>query len=117
MLVTMIISKSSSWHTNCSMVYDKRFIEYSQHGTIDWTHGCQTPSPVSKVEVESKEELFFKYFEPDSPYERVPFVDKVCSPNSFKSNFLSTIRNFFSIFHLNICAPRLSYLVRCLFIS
>nr|XP_034601730.1 uncharacterized protein LOC117862380 [Setaria viridis]TKW05566.1 hypothetical protein SEVIR_7G185000v2 [Setaria viridis] len=63
--------------TSQSMLYDKRFIEYSQHSTIDWTHGCQTPSPVSKVEVESKEELFFKYFESDSPYERVPFVDKV----------------------------------------
>ncbi|CAL5069020.1 unnamed protein product [Urochloa decumbens] len=60
-----------------SMMYDRGFNEYSHHCMEDWTHGHQTPSHMSKVGVESKEELFFKYFEPDSPYERVPFVDKV----------------------------------------
>ncbi|PAN39219.1 hypothetical protein PAHAL_7G228700 [Panicum hallii] len=62
-----------------SMVYDGRFNGYNQHGATEWTtHGYQTPSNMRKVGVlESKGELLFKYFEPDSPYERIPFVDKV----------------------------------------
>jgi hypothetical protein len=40
------------------------------------------------IGVEGKGELFFKYFEPDSPYERIPFADKVCNPIiTFKYNF------------------------------
>jgi hypothetical protein len=97
----MIIFKSSGGlHIDCNMVYDKSFIEYNHHCAIAWTHGYQTPSHVSKVGVESKEELFFKYFEPDSPYERLPFVDKVCSSNNFKANFLSIFRN---CFFFNFC--------------
>ncbi|OEL36498.1 hypothetical protein BAE44_0002479 [Dichanthelium oligosanthes] len=68
---------SHGWQNDCNMVYDRRFNEYNQHGAVDWTHGYQTPSQVSKSGVESRGELVFKYFEPDSPYERVPFVDQV----------------------------------------
>jgi hypothetical protein len=72
------------------MLYDGRFNQDNHYGAINWmdTHGYQAPSHMSAIGVESKGELFFKYFEPDSPYERIPFVDKVCSPIIiFKSDF------------------------------
>jgi len=92
----MIVSEIHDWHDDCSMVYDTRFNAYNQHGAIDWSHGYQTPPNMSKVGVESKGELVFKYFEPDSPYERVLFVDKVCGPNS--SNLSLYHSHFFSNF-------------------
>jgi hypothetical protein len=101
----MITSESLDWRNDCSMVYDGRFNGYNQHGATEWTtHGYQTPSNMRKVGVlESKGELLFKYFEPDSPYERIPFVDKVCSPNSSNLSLslslsLSLLFTFFSIF-------------------
>ena len=68
------------------------------------THGYQAPSHMSTIGVESKGELFFKYFEPDSPYERIPFVDKVCSPIiMFGSNFQHSCFPKFTNFM--ICTP------------
>ena len=96
----MIVSETLDCYDDCNMVYDTRFNAYNQHGAIDWSHGYQTPPNMSKVGVESKGELVFKYFEPDSPYERVPFVDKVCGP--IAQICLSIIRFFFlQIFALN----------------
>ncbi|XP_066345550.1 uncharacterized protein [Miscanthus floridulus] len=65
--------------TSQSMLYDGRFNQDNQYGALNWmdTHGYQAPSNMSTSGVESKGELFFKYFEPDSPYERIPFIDKV----------------------------------------
>jgi len=97
----MIVSEIHDWHDDCSMVYDTRFNAYNQHGAIDWSHGYQTPPNMSKVGVESKGELVFKYFEPDSPYERVPFVDKVCGPNSSNLSLYHS-HFFFKFLHLII---------------
>ncbi|KAF8704051.1 hypothetical protein HU200_031536 [Digitaria exilis] len=65
--------------TSQSMVYDRRFYEYNQHLVKDQVdfHGHQVPSHMANIGGESKGELFFKYFEHDSPYERIPFIDKV----------------------------------------
>ncbi|XP_062227427.1 uncharacterized protein LOC133925556 [Phragmites australis] len=62
----------------------RRFDEDNQHNVMDCLskYGCETPLHKSKIGDERpisicKGELFFKYFELDSPYERMPFADKV----------------------------------------
>jgi hypothetical protein len=69
-----------------AMLYDGRFNQNNQYGDgHSWIS-----STITHVHYWSLKQggLFFKYFEPDSPYERIPFVDKVCSPIAiFEPNF------------------------------
>uniref|UniRef100_A0A804MCV2 Uncharacterized protein n=1 Tax=Zea mays TaxID=4577 RepID=A0A804MCV2_MAIZE len=60
-----------------SMIYDGRFDRNNHYSVGMYTHGYQAPLRMPTIGVEGKGELFFKYFEPDSPYERIPFADKV----------------------------------------
>ena len=105
-MLSKLVTPEVLQHNGCNMLYDGRFNQDNQYGAINWmdTHGYQAPSNMSTSGVESKGELFFKYFEPDSPYERIPFVDKVCSPIiMFGSNFQHSCFPKFTNFM--ICAP------------
>ncbi|TVU15122.1 hypothetical protein EJB05_38625, partial [Eragrostis curvula] len=79
-----VSQRNLGWHSNNNIVHDTRFDVYNQHVARNWMDniGYETPSHMYKIGDERststcKEELFFKYFELDSPYERMPFVDKL----------------------------------------
>ena len=73
-MLSKLVTPEVLQHNGCNMLYDGRFNQDNQYGAINWmdTHGYQAPSHMSTIGIESKGELFFKYFEPDSPYERIP---------------------------------------------
>ncbi|KAL6652341.1 hypothetical protein ACP70R_011266 [Stipagrostis hirtigluma subsp. patula] len=76
--------QSLGWHSDYNVIHGRRFDDYNKNGFINtmYPKGYEAPSHISKLGDKSprsicKGELFFKYFELDSPYEREPFVDKV----------------------------------------
>lgn len=76
------IARSLGWHSNNNTIQaGTSFDAYSKHVMIDSnTYKIADERPTSIC----KGELFFKYFELDSPYERMPFADKVLSIDSFE---------------------------------
>ncbi|KAL6903457.1 hypothetical protein ACP4OV_004270 [Aristida adscensionis] len=76
--------RSLGSHNEDNMVRVRKFDEYKENGVINpmYRNGYETPSHMPKIGDEiptsiCKGKLFFKYVEHDSPYERIPLVDKV----------------------------------------
>jgi hypothetical protein len=78
------IARSFGWHSNNNIIQGTSFDAYNKHAVED-SHMNKAGDEIQSTTC--KGELFFKYFELDSPYERMPFTDKVFGSDSFKIKF------------------------------